>query len=150
MALTVRDAERIKREAGIRPGGGKADGPARLAHEPVMGEDRAAEASARWNRRVHEALEAVGAWRREGLSDLPCSSTPTPTHSHVHVVVCLVHPVTGKQANPHRDQPKLQSWARTYERRRGQIFCHDREAKYAGDRPHPVEPRARADPRRLQ
>jgi hypothetical protein len=52
-------------------------------------------------------------------------------HPHVHIMVNLVHPETGKQANPFRDKQKAQAWARGYERQRGEIFCHDREAKYA-------------------
>ena len=129
MALTVRDAERLKRGAGIRPGGSKAEAPP-VWHMSLSWAKIETPGPAEMESAVQEALEAVGLGVEKGYQTYVVEHTDT-THRHVHVVVCLVHPLTGCQANPHRDQPKLQSWARTYERRHGQIFCHDREAKYA-------------------
>ena len=129
MALTVRDAEHIKRAAGIRTTGRKATEP------PVW------HASLSWTKgeevtqgdkmlAVERALAAVGLGLDRGHQTYIVEHTDT-AHPHVHIVVNLVHPLTGKQANPHRDQQKLQSWARNYDRQRGTIYCHAREAKYA-------------------
>lgn len=51
-------------------------------------------------------------------------------HPHIHVVVNLVHPVTGRQANPWKDRERLQVWSHKYDRDRGNTFCEYRAWKY--------------------
>ena len=129
MAFTAREADRIKRDAGVAATGGKATAPPVL-HGSLSWAKSEAPTQAEKEAAVHEALQTVGLGVDKGFQIYLVEHTDTE-HSHVHFVVNLVHPLTGKQANPHRDQPKLQSWARAYERRRGAIFCRAREAKYA-------------------
>jgi hypothetical protein len=128
MALTVRDADRIKRQAGINPCG-KAEAPP-VYHVSLSWAKSQVPTEAQKEGAIREAAERAGVSLDKGYLAYAVEHTDTE-HHHVHFVVCLVHPETGKQANPHRDQPKLQSWARDYERRHGQVFCKDREAKYA-------------------
>jgi hypothetical protein len=129
MALIVRDAEKIKRDAGIKPGGTKAKAPP-VYHMMLSWHENEKVDDAEMMRAGEEALKAAGLGLEKGY--LTCAVSHTDTRfRHIHFEVCLVHPETGKQANPHDDQVKLQKWARAYERERGQIFCHDREAKHA-------------------
>lgn len=129
MALTVRDADRIKRAAGIPLTGGKPTTPP-VYHASLSWAKSETPTEAEKESAVREALSAVGLAVEKGYLAYAVEHTDTD-HHHIHFVACLVHPETGKQANPHRDQPKMQEWARNYDRRRGQIFCPDREAKYA-------------------
>ena len=129
MALTVRDADRIKQDAGVKATGNKAERET-VFHMSLSWAKSEQVDEAEMVRAMGESLAAVGLKLDKGYQTYCIEHTDTE-HQHLHVVVNLVHPLTGKQANPHRDQPKLQAWARVYEKQRGQVFCHDREAKYA-------------------
>lgn len=129
MALTVRDADWLKERAGIRPGGSKAEGPPVWHVSLSWGKGEQVD-QAEMERAAESALAAVGLGAVRGYQTYMKGHTDTE-HPHIHVAVNLVHPVTGRQANPWRDKQRLQEWARNYERGRGAILCHDREAKYA-------------------
>lgn len=130
MALTARDADALKTAAGVRPGGRKAEKPpvwhASLAWHPTETPDEA-----EMHRAIEQALNAVGLSLDAGYQTYAVQHTDEP-HPHVHIVVNLVHPITGKQTNPYRDLPKAQAWGNGYDKARGQVFCHDRAAKYDG------------------
>jgi Relaxase/Mobilisation nuclease domain len=130
MALMVRDADKIKRDAGVPLTGGKAKAPP-VYHLMLSWAKFEQVDEAEMMRAGAEALEAAGLGLDKGY--LTCAVSHTDTElQHIHFEVCLVHPDTGKQANPHRDKQKLQQWAREYDRKRGQqLLCPDREAKYA-------------------
>jgi hypothetical protein len=79
---------------------------------------------------VDQCLTAVGLDLEKGYQTCIVQHTDEP-QVHLHIVVNLVHPVTGKQINPHRDLPKAQGWARQYDKQRGNNFCPEREKKHA-------------------
>lgn len=133
MALVVRDADQLKAAAGIKPGGRKSEkGP--VWHASLAWHPSEAPAPEDMRKAVEEALVSVGLPLDAGHQTYVVQHTDAP-HPHVHIVVNLVHPVTGKQANPYRDLPKAQAWADRYEKERGHIFCQDRAAKYERRRP---------------
>ena len=129
MALTVRDAEIIKATAGIKPGGRKAEKPA-VWHTSLSWHPSETVSQAEMMKAVEGCLSAVGLGLDKGYQTFIVQHTDEP-QAHVHIVVNLVHPLTGKQANPYRDLPKAQEWGRKYDKARGTVFAHDREAKYA-------------------
>jgi MobA/VirD2-like, nuclease domain len=129
MALTWKAREALKRAAGIKPGGSEAEAPP-VWHSSLSWEPSERPDGAEMMRAVESYLKHQGLGLEKGYQTYVVEHTDT-AHPHVHIVVNLVHPETGKQANPYRDRQKAQSWARDYERQRGAIFCHDREAKYA-------------------
>ncbi len=128
MAETWRGADQLKAAAGIKSTGRKATAPPvwhcslswHPTEQPTESEMRAA---------ALDALTAAGLEPDRGYQTFIVQHTDEP-HAHLHIVVNLVHPITGKQANPHRDLPKLQAWADTYDRARGQNFAKDRRAKH--------------------
>ena len=129
MALTVRDKDYLKEAAGVGKGGRKAEKPpvwhTSLAWHPNEKPDHD-----EMIRAVEGCLKAVGLGLDKGYQTFVVQHTDEP-QAHVHIVVNLVHPVNGKQANPHNDLNKAQEWGRKYEKARGAIYCHDREEKYA-------------------
>ena len=129
MALTVRDADLIKLSAGIKPGGRKAEKPP-VWHASLSWHPSETVSEQEMLAAVDGCLSAVGLSLDKGYQTYVVQHTDEP-QAHVHIVVNLVHPTTGKQANPYRDLPKAQEWGRQYDKRRGTIFAHDREAKYA-------------------
>lgn len=128
MALTVRDADLLKQEAGIKPGGAKPKGgpvyhltlPWHPSENPSQEEKLQA---------VEQCLAAVGLGIEKGYQTYVREHRDTP-HPHVHVVVNLVHPITGKQANPYRDQKRAQEWGHAYDKARGNNFCPERTKKH--------------------
>lgn len=133
MALTVRDAEIIKAEAGIKPGGRKAEKPP-VWHTSLSWHPSEQVDQAEMMRAVEGCLKAVGLELDKGYQTFIVQHTDEP-QAHVHIVVNLVHPINGKQANPYRDQPKAQAWGLKYEQERGEIFCKAREDKYGDKTP---------------
>lgn len=133
MALTIRDADILKAEAGIKPGGRKAEKPP-VWHMSLSWHPSEEVTEAEMNEAVENCLSAVGLGLDKGYHTFVVQHTDEP-QPHVHVVVNLVHPVTGKQANPYRDLPKAQAWGLKYEQARGTIFCTAREAKYGEKSP---------------
>ena len=129
MALTVRDADIIKAQAGIKPGGRKAEKPP-VWHASLSWHPSETVTEAEMMRAVERCLTAVGLCLDKGYQTFIVQHTDEP-QPHVHIVVNLVHPITGKQANPYRDLPKAQEWGQKYDKARGTVFAHDREAKYA-------------------
>jgi hypothetical protein len=129
MALTWKARDELKRAAGIKPTGDKANAPP-VWHSSLSWAKGEKPTEAEMIRAAESYLRHQGLGLEKGYQTYLVQHTDT-AHPHVHIVVNLVHPENGKQANPFRDQPKAQAWARTYEKQRGQIFCHDRERKYA-------------------
>jgi len=129
MALTVRDADAIKREAGVAATGRKATAPP-VYHFSLSWHPDERLSQAEMERAAEDFMRREGISVEAGYLAYLIGHNDTE-HQHVHGVVCLVHPLTGKQANPYFDQQKAQAWARDYERQRGRTFCHDREARHA-------------------
>lgn len=129
MAMTVRDADQLKAAAGVKNTGRKADGPP-VWHCSLSWHPTEKPTEAEMLQAVEGALTAQGLGPEKGFQTFIVQHTDEE-HAHVHIVVNLVHPVTGKQANPYREQQKAQRWAANYERERGAVFCTDRDAKYS-------------------
>lgn len=129
MALTWKYREDIKRAAGIKPGGTKAEGPP-VWHTSLAWAKGETPDQAEKTRAVASYLKHQGLGLEKGYQTIIVEHTDTD-HPHVHIVVNLVHPEHGRQIDPFRDWQKGQAWARAYEKSRGQVFCHDREAKHA-------------------
>ena len=47
-------------------------------------------------------------------------------HKHLHIIVNRVHPENGIAAKLSNDRLKLSKWAEDYERKQGEILCHQR------------------------
>jgi hypothetical protein len=124
MAATWKSAEALKRAAGIKPGGDKAKAPP-VWHNSLSWAKSERVDEAEMMRAAESYLKYQGLGLDKGYQTYVVEHTDTE-HMHLHVVVNLVHPETGKQANPYRDKQNAQAWARSYEKQRGQIFCHDR------------------------
>ena len=129
MALTWQSREQLKQAAGIKPGGSVSKGPP-VWHTSLSWAKGETPDRAEKMRAVDAYLTHMGLGADKGFQTIIVEHTDT-AHPHVHVVVNLVHPDTGKQADPFRDQQRAQAWARDYEKQRGAVFCHDREAKHA-------------------
>lgn len=129
MALTWQSREQLKREAGIKPGGSVSKAPP-VWHSSLSWAKSERPDEAEMMRAVRSYLDHAGLGIEKGYQTSIVQHTDT-LHPHVHIVVNLVHPDTGKQADPFRDRQKAQAWARDYERERGAVFCHAREAKHA-------------------
>lgn len=128
MALTVRDRDRLKADAGGKASKATAK---TVYHMSLSWAETEKVDEAAMMQAVREALAASSLNVEKGYQTY-CVEHTDEKYQHVHVVVNLVHPETGRQANPFGDYAKLQKWARDYDKQRGQVFCHDREAKYAG------------------
>lgn len=86
------------------------------------------------------ARESLRVLELEGLQALIICHNDTK-HPHVHVLVNRVNPETGIAAPLSKSKEKLQAWALTYQRERGQDHCPAREEnaqrKEQGQRPEP-------------
>ena len=125
MALIVRDADKIKRAAGTAATGRKATAPP-VYHFSLSWHPTEQPSQAKMERAAEAFLKSEGLDERYLSYFVAHNDTD---HRHLHGVVCLVDPVTGKQANPHFDKQKAQLWGAQYEREQGKIFCHNREAR---------------------
>ena len=127
MAATWRGADALKAAAGIKSTGRKATA-APVWHCSLSWHPTEAPTESEMREAALAALKAAGLELDQGYQTVVIQHTDEP-HPHLHIVVNLVHPITGKQTNPHRDLPKLQAWADAYDRGRGHNFAKDRRAK---------------------
>ncbi|WP_424973332.1 relaxase/mobilization nuclease domain-containing protein [Dinoroseobacter sp. S76] len=125
MIDTATHADDIKRAAGVSLAGQKQQRPVyhySLAWHPseTVTMDVQMEAA-------RESLKALGFDDRQAL----IVGHNDTEHPHVHVVVNLVSTENGKFPSLSNDRVKLSEWALDYERRRGVVFCKDRETNQA-------------------
>ena len=119
---TARDADELKRLAGVSTRGRKLDRPVyhySLSWAPgerPSAEDKLAAARA--------SLRAVGMEDRQAL----VIEHTDRKHQHVHVVVNRVSAEDGRAASVSHDARALSRWARTWEREHGGLRCTRRRA----------------------
>jgi len=122
MAATAQDQDRLKREAGIRPGGKPGKGP--VLHFTLSWHEEEAEGLTRdeMMRAANGAIRAVRLEDRQAL--IVChNDEPQP---HVHILLNRVSPEDGRLPRDYNDFRKLSRWAQKYEKERGKIYCDQR------------------------
>jgi len=127
MIATARNAEALKREAGVKATGSKTKkGPVyayALTWHPKNETipDRAGMLEA-----VDASLRVLGAEHLQAV--IVCHQDTA--HPHVHVILNLVDPATGIRHSTWNDFSKLSAWTAAYERERGQIVTPARQTKH--------------------
>lgn len=122
MALTATDQDRLKREAGIRPGGKPGKGP--VLHMTLSWHaDEANDLNkSEMLRAAYGAIRSVKLDDRQAL--IVChNDEPQP---HVHILLNRVSPEDGRLPRDYNDFRKLSRWAKKYEQERGKIYCDQR------------------------
>ena len=117
MWRTHRDADTLKKLAGLKRGGRPCDRPVKtiaLAWHTSENPGRHAMREA-----ADAYLEAMG-WD-EHQAIIVCHTDTA--HPHIHIILNRVHPVTGRVLDDGNDRPRAQAWALQYELTHGRIFC---------------------------
>ena len=120
MAGTAREADTLKRLAGVSTRGRKLDKPVYHYSLSWSPEERPGRS---------EMLEAArGSLKALGMSDRQAIVVEHTDrkHRHVHVVVNRVSPEDGRAASSSNDARTLSRWARTWEREHGGVRCQRR------------------------
>jgi Relaxase/Mobilisation nuclease domain len=120
MLWTVRDAELLKQEAGVRGGGRAIENPVKHFSLSWSPEERPT--------KEHIIATADEFLRQMGWAEgqaIYFSHTDKP-HAHVHVMLNMVHPETGLRFNDDFEWVRAQEWALQYERQHGKIYCEER------------------------
>ncbi|PQO40752.1 hypothetical protein C5Y96_01245 [Blastopirellula marina] len=122
MAVTAKDQDRLKREAGIRPGGKPGKGPVLHLTLSWHAEEAKDLSKEEMLRAAYGAIRAVRLDDRQTL--IVChDDEPQP---HVHILVNRVSPEDGRLPKDFNDYRKLSRWAKKYEKERGKIYCDQR------------------------
>lgn len=122
MAVTAMDQDRLKREAGIRPGGKQGKGPVLHLSLSWHAEEAKDLTKEEMLRAANGAIRAIKLENRQTL--IVChDDEPQP---HVHILVNRVSPEDGRLPKDYNDYRKLSRWAKKYEKERGKIYCDQR------------------------
>ncbi len=124
MAYTAIESERLKEASGIKATGRKLQKPVfsySLAWHPEQSPDK--------EHMLEAALESVKALGVEDHEVLVIAHQDEP-HKHCHIIVNRVHPITGVAAKMSNSRRKLSTFALSYERKHGKIYCLQREANH--------------------
>jgi hypothetical protein len=119
MAHTAMHADDIRRQAG-----GKTTG--RKAEKPVYW------FSLSWHEEQQPVREHMIVTGRSALAALGFQEHQAVMVSHgdgvphIHVIVNSIHPETGRSHTPEYSKLTLSQWAEAYEREHGKIYCEDR------------------------
>ena len=136
--------DRLKREAGVGPGGVQG---APVGHLVLSWKREEAEAEeldrSRMIRAAEGALRAIGASRREAI----IVAHNDTDHPHLHVIVCLIKD-DGRLKSNWKEREKLSKWALERERElHGEAVVKKREenweARERGETPAPVKKKTR-------
>ncbi|MEM7730595.1 MAG: relaxase/mobilization nuclease domain-containing protein [Pseudomonadota bacterium] len=124
MIATALDQDRLKRESGTPNTGRKSKAHVQtlsLSWSPDEQVDRA-----EMERAADQAIKVLGVEEHQ----VAIYAHNDTAHPHVHLVVNRVHPETGKLATFSNSYRKLDTWANSYERERGQIVTGARDDKH--------------------
>jgi hypothetical protein len=120
MLWTARNAELLKREAGVRAGG--------RASENVV-----KHVSLNWSPEDNPTREHMIETAEKFLGHMGWSehqavliSHTDKSHSHVHLLLNAVHPETGLRLDDNFDFGRAQKWALAYEKENDRIYCEQR------------------------
>ena len=122
MAATAMDQDRLKKEAGIRPGGKPGKGP--VLHMTLSWHAEEADELTRGEmlRAAYGAIRSIKLEDRQAL--IIChNDEPQP---HLHILLNRVSPKDGRLPRDYKDYKKLSRWAKKYEKERGKIYCPQR------------------------
>jgi hypothetical protein len=119
MLWTVRAAEDLKRQAGVRAGGRHLENP--VKHFALNWHPSEAPTREHMIATVESFLAHMGWKDHQAL--IVCH---TDKHPHVHVMLNSVHPETGKALDAGLERRRAQAWAKRYEREQGMILCEER------------------------
>ena len=123
MAATAMDADRLKREAGVRNTGRKSDQSVYAYTLSWHPDEAAALSRSEMLRAADETIRVLGAEDRQAL--IVCH-TDRP-HPHVHVILNRVSPEDGRMLTTGNDRLKLSQWALGYRQARGEEhYCPKR------------------------
>jgi len=120
MYTTWLDADLLKAEAGIRPGGRKVEKPVKelsLNWDPSEAPDRQ-----EMTRAAHWFLQHMG-WSEHQVA---LFAHQDKAYRHVHLVINTIHPATGLKLDAGFERVRAQNWALAYEQERGKVFCEER------------------------
>ncbi|MEO1009599.1 MAG: relaxase/mobilization nuclease domain-containing protein [Planctomycetota bacterium] len=122
MAATAMNADRLKRDAGVRATGRKSRNA--VQHLTLSWRPDEAEALSREEmmRAANGAIRALGAEDRQVL--VVCHTDEE--QPHVHLAINRVSPADGRMLSSSKEKLNLSRWAETYERERGEILCENR------------------------
>ncbi|MEL6795191.1 MAG: relaxase/mobilization nuclease domain-containing protein [Planctomycetota bacterium] len=122
MAATAMDADRLKREAGVKATGRKSKKSVMhmtLSWHPdelkELGRDEMLRAA-------HGAIRALGADDRQAL----IVAHSDEEHAHVHIALNRVSSDDGRMLSSSKEKLALSRWAQDYEQDRGRILCENR------------------------
>lgn len=127
MIATAKDADRLKREAGIKATGRKAQKPV-MSYSLAWHPNEAGKLDrAEMVRAANDSLRVLGLEKHQAV----IVAHRDRAHPHVHVIVNRVSPEDGRMAkiDPNRVRA-LDRWAYDYEKQRGLVVSPDRAAKY--------------------
>lgn len=127
MAATAMDQDRLKREAGIKSTGRKSPNSV-YAYSLAWHPDETGKIDrAEMLKAADQSLKALGAADRQAL--IICHTDEA--HPHVHIVVNRVSMADGRMLSTSNDFKKLDSWALSYRRERGEEhrYCPARQRK---------------------
>jgi Relaxase/Mobilisation nuclease domain len=119
MLWTLRAAEDLKREAGVRAGGRHLKNP--VKHFALNWHPSENPTRDHMIAKVESFLAHMG-WKDHQALIV----SHTDKHPHVHVMLNTVHPETGKVLDAGLERRRAQEWAKAYERENGLIFCEER------------------------
>ena len=122
MAGTAREADTLKRLAGVSTRGRKLDKP--VYHYSLSWSPDERPVRAEMLEAARGSLQALGMADRQAL----VVEHTDRAHRHVHVVVNRVSADDGRAASSSNDARTLSSWARTWEREHGVVRCRRRRA----------------------
>jgi hypothetical protein len=120
MIWTHRDAEILKREAGIRAGGRK--NQVSVKHVSLNWDPRDNPSDQHMMATAQHFLKHMG-WGEHQAILVAHDDKP---YRHVHIMINRVHPETGRTHRDGMEQERAQRWADAYERENG-IRCPQRE-----------------------
>ena len=126
MIATARQAEALKKAAGVKGTGRKAGGPVHAYSISWHPENETVPDRAGMLAIAHETLKLLKA---DHLQTVIVAHQDT-AHPHVHVIVNRVDPGNGKMHPFGNDAHKLDEWAAKYERMRHQIVSPNRDEKH--------------------
>jgi Relaxase/Mobilisation nuclease domain len=130
MVWTARDAELLKREAGIRAGGRATENTVKHFSLSWSPEEKPTQ-----DHMIETTQDFLRHMKWEEHQAILFSHTDKP-HAHVHCMLNTVHPETGLRLNDSYEQVRAQEWALQYEREHG-IYCEQRLEDPATREPGP-------------
>ncbi len=120
MYTTMQDADALKQEAGIKPGGRPLQKP--VKHFSLNWHPDNAPSKEHMIEATQSFLEHMGWHEHQAL----LAAHSDTDHAHVHVMLNAVHPLTGKKLDDGLERRRAQEWALEYERQQGKIHCEER------------------------